>query len=136
MCSGGGQKGAVITMPDTGAYQQQFNMQRDLIQQQINNNTTLMQQQLKSSLQRKEDLLREMAAAKTERAENLEKIDEQVRRMNTLIGAPPPEKTAEAPRIASSRKPQSSVKRGKSGLRIARSSSSSRNGQGSGLNIT
>ena len=142
MCSGGSApQAAQIVMPDTGAYQQQFNMQKDMIQQQMQGQMTLMQNQLQSSLRRKEDLMRQITEAKTAKAESLDKVDEQVRRMNTLIGAPPPEPTAQAPRIGANRnsdvdrKGSSSVKRGRTGLRIARSTASGY-GQGAGLNIT
>jgi len=142
MCSGGSKpQAAQIVMPDTGAYQQQFDLQRDMIQQQMQGQATLLQNQLQSSLRRKEDLMRQIAEAKTEKAEDQDKIDEQVRRMNTLIGAPPPEPTAQAPRIGANRnsdvdrKGSGSVKRGRSALRIARTNASGY-GQGAGLNIT
>ena len=52
MCGGGGSR-ATITMPDTAAYQQQFNLQRAAVEPQINGGITLQQNELQSALRRK-----------------------------------------------------------------------------------
>ena len=54
-------------------------------------------------------------------------------RLATLIGAPPPEKSAKAPVVAGERGIQ--TKKGKGALRIERRLAAAA-GQGSGLNIT
>jgi len=134
MCMGGGGSGATITMPDTGAYEQQFDLQRRAIEQQMNNGMQLMQNELQNSLRAKEDLLTQIKDIKKERADSAEALDEQARRMSVLVGAPPPEKAAEAPAIGTADRKVSTTK-GKSQLRISRTTAASF-GQGAGLNIT
>lgn len=137
MCSGGGGSPATIVMPNTGAYDQQFQLQRSAMEQQMNNSTVLMQSQLNTALQSKQDLLAQIRDAKQEKASSVAALDEQARRMSVLIGAPPPEPTAQAPVVGADRNDsQGNVrKRGKSSLRIQRSTTS-KSGQGAGLNIT
>lgn len=136
MCFGGGGGGqaATIVMPDTGAYNRQFDLQRSAIESQMNSNMTTMQQQLQGSLRRKEDLLGQIKEAKLAVAEDRQKLDEQAVRMSSLIGAPPPEKSAEKPAVGDENRGLKSRK-GKNALRISRTVATS-NGQGSGLNIT
>lgn len=134
MCFGGGGSRATITMPDTSAYDRQFQLQKSAIESQMNSSMTLMQQQLQGSLRKKEDLLSQIKEAKVESATKQEAVNEQAARMAALIGPPPPEKTAEAP-VTGARDRGLSTKKGKSALRISRTVATS-NGQGSGLNIT
>ena len=136
MCMGGGGGGGTIVMPDTGAYEQQFDLQRRAIEQQMNNGTQLMQNELQNSLRQKQDLLTQIKDIKKEKADSAAALDEQAMRLSTLIGPPPPEQTAKAPLVGGSRENASaSQKKGKSSLRISRTTSS-RYGQGAGLNIT
>lgn len=137
MCmGGGGGGGGTIVMPDTSAYEQQFDLQRRAIEQQMNNGTQLMQNELQNSLRQKQDLLTQIKDIKKEQADSAAALDEQAMRLSTLIGPPPPEQTAKAPLVGGSRENASaSQKKGKSSLRIGRTTSS-RYGQGAGLNIT
>lgn len=136
MCSGGGGSRTTITMPDTGAYEQQFDLQRRAIESQMSNSTQLMQNELQNSLRQKQDLLTQIRDVKKEQAESSAALEEQAMRLSTLIGPPPPEQSAKAPVVGGSRENASaSRKKGKSSLRIGRTTSS-RYGQGAGLNIT
>ncbi len=134
MCMGGGGGRATITMPDTGAYEQQFDLQRRAIEQQMNNGTTLMQNELQNSLRAKQDLQTQIKDIKKEQADSAAALDEQAMRLSTLIGPPPPEKSAQAP-LVGSRDRKTQTKKGKSSLRIGRTTTNSY-GQGAGLNIT
>ena len=133
MCMGGGGGGATITMPDTAAYQRQFDLQRAAVEQQMNGNTAIMQSQLQSALRRKEDFLTQVRDEKRQKAEDTRALSEQAMRLSTLIGTPPPEKSAKAPSIGVDDRRIGTTK-GKSQLRISRSTASSY-GQGAGLNI-
>ena len=88
------------------------------MQQQLNQATTAKQGALAAELEQKKIL-----------AEN---TNAQAMRLATLIGTPPPEKSAQAPVVAGERGLQ--TKKGKSALRIGLDSTS-RMGQGAGLNI-
>ena len=132
MCGGGSR--ATINMPDTAAYQQQFNLQRMAVEQQMNGNTTAMQNQLQAALRRKEDFLTQIRDEKRQQADDARALNDQAMRLSTLIGTPPPEKSAKAPSIGTEDRRIGTTK-GKSQLRISRSTASSY-GQGAGLNIT
>lgn len=134
MCMGGGGGRATITMPDTGAYEQQFDLQRRAIEQQMNNGTQLMQNELQNSLRAKQDLQTQIKDIKKSQADSAAALDEQAMRLSTLIGPPPPEKSAQAP-LVGSRDRKTQTKKGKSSLRIGRTTTNSY-GQGAGLNIT
>lgn len=134
MCSGGGGGGGTIVMPDTRAYDRQFDLQRAAMEQQMNNSSQLMQQQLQASLQKKNDLATQIREIKVEQANSTQALEEQAMRLSALIGPPPPEETAKAPAVGSRDRNVKTTK-GKSALRIRRSSSGSF-GQGAGLNIT
>jgi hypothetical protein len=135
MCFGGGGGGqaATIVMPDTGAYDRQFDLQKSAIESQMNNNMISMQQQLQGSLRKKEDLLTQIRDVKVQSASSQQSLNEQVARMASLVGPPPPEKSAQAPTVGTQDRGVA-TKKGKSALRISRTTASS-NGQGSGLNI-
>lgn len=137
MCMGGGGGRQTIVMPKTESYDRQFELQRAAMEQQMNNSSILLQQQLQASLRKKEDLTRQIAEVKTEKANDAAALDEQAKRMSVLIGAPPPEPTAKAPVVGKDRNSDAAAvrKRGKSRLRIQRTTATS-SGQGSGLNIT
>jgi len=131
MCSGGGGSPATITMPDYGAYNNQFQLQKSAIEQTMNNGTQLMQQQLTASLRDKETAYGRLTEQAKLSAEN---TNAQAMRLAMLIGAPPPEKTADAPLVGASARGLKSAK-GKGALRIERGTATS-NSQGAGLNIT
>jgi hypothetical protein len=131
MCmGGGGGGGATITMPDTSAYDRQFNLQKAAIEQQMNSGAQLMQSQLQQSLRSKQEVLQQSADARRVLAEN---TNANAMRMAQLIGTPPPEKSAEAPVVGRNR--GTATSKGKGALRIERTTASS-TGQGAGLNIT
>ena len=127
MCGGG--KAATITQPDYNAYNKQFDLQKSAIDQAMNSGAQLMQQQLSQATTAKQSALAADLEQKKILAEN---TNAQAMRLATLIGAPPPEKSAQAPVVAGERGIQ--TKKGKSALRIGLGSTS-RMGQGAGLNI-
>lgn len=131
MCSGGGSS-ATITMPDYSAYNNEFQLQKSAIEQTMNNGTQMLQQQLTASLRNKEAIYGQL----TDQAKlNAENTNAQAMRLATLIGAPPPEKTAEAPKVGAAARGIATTK-GKGALRIARETAGASNSGGSGLNIT
>ena len=127
MCGGG--KAATITQPDYNAYNKQFDLQKSAIDQAMNSGAQLMQQQLNQSVTAKQEALNASLEQKKLLAEN---TSAQAMRLATLIGTPPPEKSAAAPVVAGDRGIQ--TKKGKSALRIGLDSTS-RMSQGTGLNI-
>jgi hypothetical protein len=132
MCGGGG-GGGTIYQPDYNAYDKQFDLQRSAIESQMNNGAMAMQQQLQSALQSQTSVRSEIAEAKTAKAEDASALNEEAMRLSTLIGAPPPEKSAQAPEIGSRDRGIKTTK-GRKTLRIGRTANSS--SQGTGLNIT
>tara|TARA_R110002012_G_scaffold94985_1_gene229810 strand:- start:1137 stop:1538 length:402 start_codon:yes stop_codon:yes gene_type:complete len=133
MCGGGGGQRATIYQPDYDAYDREFELQRDAINQQMSNNVMSMQTQLQGTL-RDQNILREkIADQKVEIADDENALQEEAMRLSTLIGAPPPEKSAQAPEIGS-RDRGIKTSKGKKSLRIGRTANSS--SQGTGLNIT
>ena len=126
MCGG---KAATITQPDYNAYNKQFDLQKSAIDQAMNSGAQQMQQQLSQATTAKQSALAADLEQKKILAEN---TNAQAMRLATLIGTPPPEKSAQAPVVAGERGIQ--AKKGKSALRIGLDSTS-RMGQGAGLNI-
>jgi adenylosuccinate synthase len=126
MCGG---KAATITQPDYNAYNKQFDLQKSAIDQSMNSGAQLMQQQLSQATTAQQGALAASLEQKKILAEN---TNAQAMRLATLIGTPPPEKSAKAPVVADERGIK--TKKGKSALRIGLASTS-RMGQGSGLNI-
>jgi hypothetical protein len=136
MCFGGGGGGsqAVITMPDTGAYDRQAQVQMDLMRQQQEGTMMLKQLELNQALKGQERVLTETRDFKVERAND---TAANAARMAALIGAPPPQPTAKPPVVGTDR--EGLVKpKGKRGLRIDRvdQGSSVSEASGAGLNIT
>ena len=127
MCGGG--KAATITQPDYNAYNKQFDLQKSAIDQAMNSGAQQMQQQLNQATTAKQSALAADLEQKKILAEN---TNAQAMRLATLIGTPPPEKSAQAPVVAGERGLQ--TKKGKSALRIGLDSTS-RMAQGAGLNI-
>jgi len=132
MCSGGGGSPAKITMPDYSAYNNEFQLQKAAIDQTINSGTQQMQQQLTAALREQEGVQQKLSAQARQNAEN---TNAAAMRMATLIGTPPPEKTAQAPVVGANARGLTGSK-GKGGLRIGRSTAAVANSGGSGLNIT
>lgn len=135
MCmGGGGGNQATITMPDTSAYDRQFQMQKAAIDSQMNNSSMLIQQQLQGVLREQNTLRADIADAKAAKAESQAALEEEAQRLSVLIGTPPPEPVAQAPKVGS-RERNVNTRKGKSALRIGRRVANS-SGQGTGLNIT
>ena len=134
MCfGGGGGSRATIMMPDTRAYDREFELQKAAIDAQMGNSMQAMQSELNSALRDQQTIREDILQAKTEEAENQDRLSEQAYRLSTLMGPPPPEKTAEAPEIGD-RERGVNTRRGKSSLRIGRTATTS--AAGTGLNIT
>lgn len=134
MCFGGGGNRATITMPDTSAYDRQFELQKAAIDQQMSNSSMQMQQQLQASLREQMNVREQIRDEQVARAEETDRLEEEAQRLSVLIGAPPPEPVAQAPKIGA-RDRNIKSRKGKSALRIGRKVANS-SGQGSGLNIT
>ena len=135
MCfGGGGGNRATITMPDTSEYDRQFELQKSAIDQQMSNSSMLMQQQLNDTLRQQASLRENIRDAQVAKAERQEELEEEPERLSVLVGAPPPEPTAQAPKIGA-RDRNIKSRKGKSALRIGRKVANSA-GQGAGLNIT
>lgn len=129
MCGGG--QPATITQPDYTAFNQQFELQKAAIDRQMNNNMERQQARLNKKLQKQQNLLVESNEIKRQLAET---TSAQAIRMAGVVGAPPPDKTAQAPTVGRAREKTGKTK-GKSGLRIERKSAAT-SSQGTGLNIT
>ena len=130
MCFGGGGQAATITMPDTGAYQRQFDLQRSAVESAMSSGLQVKQQELQNSLREQERVHAQATETRKQLAEN---TSAQAARMAALIGTPPPEKSAAAPVVGNAR--TGATRKGKSGLRIERQTATSA-GVGAGLNIT
>jgi hypothetical protein len=96
----------------------------------MNSGSQLLQQQLTSAVSAKQEALNASLEQRKALAEN---TNAQAMRLAALMGPPPPEKSAAAPVVGSNRGIE--TKKGKSALRIGLDSTS-RMGQGAGLNIT
>ena len=132
MCGGGG-GGGTIYQPDYNAYDKQFALQRAAIESQMNNGTMAVQQQLQGALRSQAAVRERISNEKTAAAESASELNAEAMRLSTLIGTPPPEKTAQAPAIGARERGLDSRK-GRKTLRIGRTANSS--SQGAGLNIT
>jgi hypothetical protein len=132
MCGGGGSPGTIYK-PDYNAYDKQFALQRSAIESQINNGTTLMQQELQGALRAQGAVRSEISEDRIAAANDASALNEEAMRLSTLIGAPPPEETAQAPKIGA-RERGLDLRKGRKTLRIGRTATSS--SQGTGLNIT
>lgn len=137
MCFGGGgsSQPSVITMPDTGAYDRQYDRQLDMLKLSASTALTTKQSELDSAVLRQQEMLEDLRDLREENAESAASVEAEARRMSNIIGTPPPEATAKAPVIAEARDlPKTQQKKGKRGLRIGRSTATS-SGQAVGLNI-
>ena len=138
MCFGGGGTvgGGTINMPDTSAYDKQFDAQVELMKMQQQGVMGQKQRELDAVLRAQTAALTEIRDARIERANEVASVEAEARRMSNLIGTPPPEETAKAPVIGRDRDKDNPVTpKGKKGLRITRTTSPSSSGAGSGLNI-
>jgi len=133
MCMGGKSQPAVINMPNTGAYDQMLATQRAAIQSTMNNGMMQAQQSLQAAIADQQRAYQELADQKTADANNQIAVSEQAMRMSQMMGPPPPEKSAEAPKIGDSDRYGVGAE-GKKALRIGRGANKS--GKGAGLNIT
>lgn len=125
---------AVITMPDTRAYDRMADLQIAAMQEQQQGAAMLKQAELNQALRSQEQSLAELRDYKVQRAND---TAANAARMAAIIGAPPPEPTAKAPVVGTDR--ENMVKpKGKQGLRIDRVGRSAPTSQakGTGLNIT
>lgn len=132
MCGGGG-GGGTIYQPDYNAYDKQFELQRSAIESQMNNSSMAIQQQLQGALESQAATRQRINDERISAAESASALNEEAMRLSTLIGTPPPEKTAEAPAVGA-RERSLNTRKGRKALRIGRTATSS--SQGTGLNIT
>ena len=132
MC-GGGSPRATITQPDYSAFNQQFELQKSAIDQSMNSGIQQLQAEFQSQLQDQTSALELIQQERVFQAQDEAAIAEDARRLATLIGAPPPEKVAQAPKIGA-RDRGLDVAKGKKSLRIGKTATSS--AKGTGLNIT
>jgi hypothetical protein len=130
MCGGGG-GGATITSPNYMQSTGEVMMQMEAMRLQREGVLAPAQMQLNNSLQQQSQVLEELQAVKVQRANETAANAE---RLAALIGAPAPEKGAQAPTVADNRAGQQRAP-GKAQLRINRASSL-RSGTGVGLNLT
>ena len=131
MCFGGGGSPALITMPDTSAYDRQAQLQMDAMRQTQDMGLKVKQSELNQVLAAQQQTLADLRDARVQRANE---TAANAQRLTALIGTPPPEPTAKAPTIGSDR--EAMVRpRGKRGLRIDRAMETSA-AAGTGLNIT
>lgn len=131
MCFGGGGSPAVISMPDTGAYDRMAQMQMDAMRQTQDMGLKLKQSELNQALASQQQSLAELRDIKTQRAND---TAANAARMAALIGPPPPEKTAKAPTVGSDRDGMARAS-GKRSLRIDRVQPASQ-GTAVGFNLT
>lgn len=131
MCGGGSR--ATITKPDYNAFNQQFELQKSAIDQSMNGAIQQVQAEFQNTLQEQTDSLKLIQQERVAQAQDEAAVAADARRLATLIGAPPPEKVAQAPKIGA-RDRGLDVAKGKKSLRIGKTATSS--AKGTGLNIT
>ena len=128
MCSGGG--AATIHAPDTGAYDRMAQAQFDAMRAVQEGGAKIKQQELNAAALNQQSVLSQLTDVQSQRAND---VSAQAGRLAALIGAPPPEKSAEAPVVGRAR--GTATSKGKGALRIERQLATAA-GKGSGLNIT
>ena len=131
MCFGGG-GAATITMPKTGAFDRQADMQIALMEMQSRGAIGLKQAELNSAIRGQQSALTELRDLEIQQAKDTQA---NASRMAALIGAPPPDKVAQAPVVGRDRKGSKQKPKGKKGLTIRRRKSASQ-GRGTGLNVS
>lgn len=125
MCMGGG--GGTIQMPDTGAYDAMANAQIGAMQSAMSMGIQQTQNTLNQALSHQQTVAAELRDVQMQRAEN---TAAQAKRLADLIGTPPPEETAKAPRINEKQERTNKAK-----LRISRPKATKK-AKAVGLNIT
>jgi len=133
MCGGGSPPRATITQPDYTAFNQQFELQKSAIEQSMNNGIQQLQAEFQNQLKDQNAELELIAMDRRAQAEDAAATSAEARRLAVLVGTPPPEKTAQAPKVGSQDRGLD-VAKGKKSLRIGRSAS--KTAKGAGLNIT
>ena len=121
-------------MPDTGAYDRQFDLQKSAIDATMNNGTLALQNQLSGVLRDQNNLREDIAEWKREEAADQRALEEEARRLSVLMGPPLPEKTAQSVEIGTADR-DIKTRKGKKSLRISRTQAT-KSGSGTGLNIT
>ena len=129
MCFGGG-SAATITVPQTDAYDAQADLQIAAMQQTQNSTAMLKQTELNTALAAQQQALTDSKDFQIEQAND---VRANALRMANLIGAPPPEKTAQAPIVGRDRDRSQGKPKGKRSLRVRRNTGTS-NASGTGLN--
>lgn len=129
MCGG---SRATITQPDYNAFNQEFELQKSAIERSMDSGLDMKQQELTASLRSKNATLDRLNEQINLQADN---TNAQAMRLSQIIGAPPPEKSAQPPKVGSDAR-NLGTKRGKAALRIARAKTPTKSARGSGLNIT
>lgn len=118
-------------MPDTSEYDRMADQQIALMQSRRDGSMSLKQNELNAALQGQQTALTSLRDAKTAAAAD---VQANARRLSALMGPPPPDKSASAPVLGRDRKGAKRAK-GKKGLRVNRSRTSTQ-GKGTGLSIT
>jgi hypothetical protein len=126
----GGGSAATITVPQTNAYDAQADLQIAAMQQTQNSTAMLKQTELNTALAAQQKVLTDTRDFKIEQAND---VRANAARMANLIGAPPPEKTAQAPIVGRDKDSSQGKPKGKNSLKITKSKSTSQ-GKGAGLN--
>tara|TARA_E500000305_G_C4003609_1_gene228680 strand:- start:307 stop:714 length:408 start_codon:yes stop_codon:yes gene_type:complete len=129
MCMGGG-SAATIEVPQTDAYDAQADLQIAAMQQTQNSTAMLKQGELNSALAAQQQVLTDARDFKIEQAND---VRANAARMANLIGAPPPEKTAQAPVVGRDRDQSQGKPKGRNSLKVRKSKNTSQ-GKGAGLN--
>ena len=129
MCMGGG-SAATIEVPQTDAYDAQADLQIAAMQQTQNSTAMLKQGELNQALAAQQQVLTEARDFKIEQAND---VRANAARMANLIGAPPPEKTAQAPVVGRDRDQSQGKPKGRNSLKVRRKSKATQ-GKGTGLN--
>lgn len=129
MCMGGG-SAATITVPKTESYDAQADLQIAAMQQTQNSTAMLKQGELNSALAAQQQTLTDARDFKIQQAEDTRA---NAARMANLIGAPPPEKTAQAPVVGRDRDRSQGKAKGRNSLKVRKSKSTAQ-GKGTGLN--
>ena len=133
MCGGGSPKRATIEKPDYNAYNQQFELQKSAIEQSMNSGIRELQADYQAQLRQNTASMQAIENERVANAQDQALIAEDARRLATLIGAPPPEKVADAPKVGK-RARDLDTANGKKSLRIGSTATSA--AKGTGLNIT
>ena len=126
----GGGSAATITVPKTESYDAQADLQIAAMQQTQNSTAMLKQGELNQALAAQQQTLTDARDFKIQQAEDTRA---NAARMANLIGAPPPEKTAQAPVVGRDRDRSQGKAKGRNSLKVRKSKSTAQ-GKGTGLN--